>query len=167
MLPLLIPIIAKLAESGLSILGNAIIAKGKDVVEAHLGVNIDDAMQTEEGKIKLLQLQQTHEEFLLNANIQSKEQELKAQALAYADTASARDMNTRVNESANASLMSKNIAPALALIVVVTGLAMLAFSHDESVRTASVGLVAGVLSFYFGSSQSSKSKDDTIRSLSS
>lgn len=166
MMPLLIPIIAKLAESGLSILGNAIVAKGKDVVEKQLGVDIDSTMQTEEGKVKLLQLQHQHEEFLLNANIQSKEQELKEQALAYADTASARDMNTRVNESVSASWFSKNIAAMLAVMVVSVGFTLLATTDAADVRTAVVGLMTLVLGFYFGSTSSSKGKDDLISKLS-
>ena len=166
MLPILIPILTKLAESGLSILGNAIVAKGKDVVEKQLGVDIDNTMQTEEGRIKLLQLQQAHEEFLLNANIQSKEQELKEQALAYADTASARDMNTRVNESVSASWLSKNIAAMLAVVVVSVGFALLATTEAADVRTAVVGLMTLVLGFYFGSTSSSKGKDDLISKLS-
>jgi maltodextrin utilization protein YvdJ len=166
MLPLLIPIITKLAESGLSILGNAILAKGKDVVEKQLGVDVDASMQTEDGKIKLLQLQQEHEEFLLNASIQSKELEIKEQAMSYADTASARDMNTRVNESVSASWISKNIAAMLAVMVVSVGFVLLATTDAADVRTAVVGLMTLVLGFYFGSTSSSKGKDDLISRLS-
>lgn len=166
MLPILLPIIADLAKNGLSILGNAILSKGKDVVEKQLGVDVDAAMQTEDGKVKLLQLQHEHEEFLINANIQSKEQELKEQAMSYADTASARDMNTRVNESATASWLSKNVAAMLSITVVSVGFALLATTDAADVRTAVVGLLTLVLGFYFGSTSSSKGKDDLISKLS-
>ncbi len=166
MLPILTPLIAELAKNGLSILGNAILAKGKDVVEEKLGVSIDSMMQTDDGKIKLLQLQNEHEEFLITANIQAKEQDLKAIALNNADTASARDMNTRVNESANASWLTKNVAAMLAIAVVAIGFYLLATTDAADVRTAVVGLMTLVLGFYFGSTSSSKSKDDLISRLS-
>jgi ABC-type multidrug transport system fused ATPase/permease subunit len=166
MLPILVPLIVKLAESGLSILSNAILAKGKDAIEEKLGVNIDSAIQTEDGKIKLLQLQNEHEEFLITADIQAKEQDLKALALSNADTASARDMNTRVNESATASWLTKNIAAMLAITVVAIGFYLLATTDAADVRTAVVGLMTLVLGFYFGSTSSSKGKDELISKLS-
>lgn len=166
MIPFLIPIVAELAKNGLGILANAITAKGKDVIEEKLGVKIDDAIQSDEGKLKLMQLQSDHEEFLLDADIKQKTLDIEAQKLAYADTASARDMNTRINESANASWLSKNIASILALGTVCAGFTLLAVSPEEGVRTAAVGLVTMVLGFYFGSTSSSKSKDDAISKLS-
>jgi ABC-type multidrug transport system fused ATPase/permease subunit len=166
MLPILIPILTKLAESGLSILGNAILAKGKDEIERRIGVDIDSTMQTEDGKIRLLQLQQEHEEFLIAANAQAKEEDLKVQAMENANTASARDMNTRVNESVNASWLSKNIAAMLAITVVSIGFFLLATTDAADVRTAVVGLMTLVLGFYFGSTSSSKGKDELISKLS-
>lgn len=167
MLPVLTTILTQLAASGLSTLGNAIIAKGQDVIEEKLGVDINKTIQTEEGKIKLLQLQQQHEEFLLSSAIAQAEQDIKLLALAIEDTKSARDMNTRANESASASWLTKNIAAMLAVGVVTIGFFLLATTEAADVRTAVVGLMTLVLGFYFGSTSSSKGKDDLISRLTS
>ena len=76
MLPLLLQ---QLAASGLSLLSGAIIAKGKNVIEQKLGVNIESAIGTEEGKIHLRELEIQHEAFLINATIKQKEQEIESE----------------------------------------------------------------------------------------
>jgi len=160
-----IPLVGALLQSGLSLIGNAVMAKGKDVIEEKLGVDLTTAMSTEQGRIQLKQLETSHEEALNQFVLAQREQELKADQLAYADTNSARDMNTRINESVNASWLAKNVAAVLALLVVLGGGALLATTKDADVRTAVVGLMTLVLGFYFGSSVRSQAKDDTIARL--
>ena len=159
MIPL---IVAALAKAGLGLLGNAVLAKGKEVVEQKLGINLDEMLGTPEGRIALKKIEAEREAELHEFVLAQRDQELKADALAYADTASARDMNNRVNESANAAWLSKNIAGILALTVVLGGGAMLAWSPNADVRTAVVGLMTVVLGFYFGSSVGNKRKDEAI-----
>ena len=153
------PFIATLLAQGLGLLGNAVISKGKDVIEEKLGIDIDAATQTPEGLLKLRQLEADHEEFLLINALEDKRLDIE-------NTKSARDMNTRINESSNASWLSKNIPAVLAIMVVMGGGSMLAFSPDADVRTAAVGLVTLVLGFYFGSTSSSSAKDQTISDMS-
>jgi hypothetical protein len=150
---------------GLGILGNAVLAKGKDVIEEKLGIDLEKATQTPEGLQKLKQLEIDHEEFLLSNALENRKIDLQDKALDIGNTTNARDMNTRVQESQYASFMSKNIAPILALVVVVGGGAMLWTSQNADVRTAAVGLITLVLGFYFGSTNSSQRKDATIASL--
>lgn len=159
-------ILTQLASAGLSTIGNAILAKGKDAIEAKLGVDISASLQTEEGKIKLLQLQHEHEEFLLTTAIAQAEQDIKSRALDVDNTKSARDMNTRVNESATTSWLTKNVAALIACVVIVGGGVLLATTTEADVRTAVVGLMTLVLGFYFGSTSSSRAKDDAIHALS-
>lgn len=161
----MIPLVAALIQGGLGLLGNAVLAKGKEVVEEKLGVDITAAMSTEQGRIQLKQLETAHEEALNQFVLAQREQELKADQMAYADTNSAREMNTKINESANASWLAKNVAAVLALLVVMGGGTLLATTKDADVRTAVVGLMTLVLGFYFGSSVRSQSKDDTIAKL--
>ena len=153
------PFIATLLAQGLGLLGNAVISKGKDVIEEKLGIDIDAATQTQEGLLQLRQLEADHEEFLLTNALEDKRLDIE-------NTKSARDMNTRINESVNASWLSKNIPAVLAIMVVTGGGSMLAFSPDADVRTAAVGLVTLVLGFYFGSTSSSRAKDQTISDMS-
>jgi hypothetical protein len=157
-----VPLLKDLAESGLGLLSSAIKAKGKQVVEEKLGIDIEKTMQTEEGRYKLLQLQTDHEEFLLDYTLKAEQQSIEREKIALEDRSSARDMNTRINESANASWLSKNIAAMLALFVITVGFAILYFTKEADVRTAVVGLMTLVLGFYFGSTSSSKGKDEVI-----
>ena len=152
------PFILTLLAQGLGLLGNAVLAKGKDVIEEKLGIDIEAATQTPEGLLKLKQLEADHEEFLLTNALDDKKLDL-------ANTQGARDMNTRINESENASWLSKNIAAILALAVVTGGGCMLAWSPNADVRTAAVGLITLVLGFYFGSTSQSHAKDKTIAGL--
>lgn len=161
----MIPLVAALLKEGLGLLGNAVLAKGKEVVEEKLGVDLSTAVGTEQGRIQLKQLEMQHEEALNAFILAQREQELQADKMAYADTGNARDMNTRVNESAHASWLSKNIAAVLALLVVLGGGTLLATTKDADVRTAVVGLITLVLGFYFGSSVRSGAKDETIAKL--
>lgn len=151
-------LIAPLLAQGLNLLGNAVLAKGKDWVEEKTGVKIQPNM-SDEDVLRLRQYEMDHEEELLKLRIEDKRLDL-------ADVQGARDMNTRINESANATWLSKNIPAVLALIVIVVGFLLLGTTKDADVRTAVVGLMTLVLGFYFGSTSSSKSKDDVIKALS-
>lgn len=151
-------LLAPLLAQGLSLLGNAVLAKGKDWVEEKTGVNLDQPLSAED-VLRLKQYEMDHEEELLRLRVEDKRLDL-------ADVQSARDMNTRINESVNATWLSKNIPAVLALIVIVSGFTLLALTKDADVRTAVVGLMTLVLGFYFGSTSASRAKDDTIRSLS-
>ena len=153
------PFVATLLAQGLGLLGNAVLSKGKEAIEEKLGIDIDAATQTPEGLLQLKQLEADHEEFLLTNALEDKQLDID-------NTKSARDMNTRINESSNASWLSKNIPAVLAILVVTGGGSMLAFSPDADVRTAAVGLVTLVLGFYFGSTSSSRAKDQTISDMS-
>jgi hypothetical protein len=165
MAPAIALLVKSLASSGLGLIGNAVLAKGKDFVEEKLGVDLESTMGTEQGRIRLQEIQAEREEDLHAFVLAQRDQELKADAQAFADTASARDMNTRINESPNAGWLPKNIAAVLALIVTVGGGVILWTTQEADVRTATVGLMTLVLGFYFGSSRGSQLKDETIAAL--
>lgn len=151
-------LIAPLLSQGLSLISNAVLAKGKEWVEEKTGVNLDQPLSAED-TLKLRQYEMDHEEELLRLRVEDKRLDL-------ADVQSARDMNTRINESANATWLSKNVPAILALVVIVVGFILLGTTKDADVRTAVVGLMTLVLGFYFGSTSSSRAKDDTIKALS-
>ena len=151
-------LLAPLLAQGLSLLGNAVLAKGKDWVEEKTGVNLDQPLSAED-VLRLKQYEMDHEEELLRLRVEDKRLDL-------ADVQSARDMNTRINESANAAWLSKNVPAILAIGVIGVGFLLLGTTKDADVRTAVVGLMTLVLGFYFGSTSSSRAKDDSIRALS-
>lgn len=163
----MIPIVAALMSQGMSILGNAVLAKGKEAIEDKLGIKLPegDKPLPPELVADLRRAEMAHEEWLIDAGIRKAQQDIDREKLAYADTASARDMNTRVNESINATYLAKNIVPILALLVVFGGGVILCTTTQADVRTAVVGLVTLVLGFFFGSSSNSKRKDETIAAL--
>lgn len=155
---LLAPLLAPLLSQGLSLISNAVLAKGKDWVEQKTGVSLDQPLAAED-VLKLRQYEMEHEEELLRLRIEDKQLDLT-------DLQGARDMNTRINESINATWLAKNVPAILALTVIGCGFVLLAFTAEADVRTAVVGLMTLVLGFYFGSSSSNRVKDDTIKALS-
>lgn len=60
----MIPIVATLLQSGLSLLGNAVLAKGKDAVEKKLGIKLEEN-PTQEQLLQYTQAQLEHEEELM------------------------------------------------------------------------------------------------------
>ena len=151
-------ILAPLLSQGLGLISNAVLAKGKEWVEEKTGVNLDQPLSAEDA-LKLRQYEMDHEEELLRLRVEDKKLDL-------ADIQGARDMNTRINESANATWLSKNVPAILAIVVIGFGFLLLAITKEADVLTAVVGLMTLVLGFYFVSSSTSRAKDDTIRSLS-
>ena len=105
--------LAPLLSQGLSLIGNAVMAKGKEWVEEKTGVKLDQPLSAED-TLKLRQYEMEHEEELLRLRIEDKRLDLS-------DVQGARDMNTRINESANATWLSKNVPAILALVVISVG----------------------------------------------
>lgn len=167
---LLLPVITRLAENGLSILSDAILSKGKDVVEKKLGVDIEESTTSEEGLLKLKQLELDHEEFLVEA-VKEREE------LLFADMANARDSNVKIQESVSASFLSKNVGYYLDIVVVVVTLiltAMVMFKavpneNKELFYTAFGSLLtfcSTIVNFHRGTSRGSANKDEVINRLS-
>lgn len=175
MLPLILaPILAKLAENGLNILAGAITAKGKDVVEKTLGVDIEKAVQTEEGLFKLRELEFKHEEFLITAGQKQAELNLREKELEIKNTENAQRMNTSIQESANASKIAKEGPYYLDFLVVGSTLllaAILLFNGVPPVNKELVYMAFGslvtmcgtILNFHRGSSQGSKDNAEHMR----
>jgi hypothetical protein len=172
----LAPLAAKLAEQGLGLIGNAIMAKGKDVVEEKLGVKIEESLETEEGRIKLMQLQNEKERDLQEFVLAKREQELKADQMAYADTASARDMNSRIQESQHADMWAKRAPYILDFVIVLASILMtyLVMSHqipeaNQNMASIALGslwtLAVTVVNFHRGSSKGSKDSGDALREI--
>lgn len=166
----LLPLITKLAENGLTTLSTAILSKGKEVVEKTLGVDIEASTTSEEGLLKLKQLEIEHEEFLIEA---AKERE----ELFLADMANARDSNVKIQESANASFLSKNVGYYLDIVVVVVTLVLTAMvmfkavpnENKELFYTAFGSLLtfcSTIVNFHRGTSRGSANKDEVINRLS-
>lgn len=174
---ILAPILTELAKNGLNILAGAITAKGKEVVENTLGIDIEKSLQSEEGKLKLRQLELEHEEFLINAAQKEKELELQGDKLDVENTKDARNMNARIQESEKASHLSKVAAYYLDFLIVGSTLILACILFFNAVPTVNEKLVymafgslltlcGTIVNFHRGTSARSAMKDDTIKALS-
>ena len=162
---ILAPILAKLATSGLDLIGSAILAKGKDFIEDKLGVDIESQMQTEEGRLKLQQLQLDHETELLKYALEDRKVDLDFYKADTADRDSARQREVAVISNADNNWLNKNLVPILALVMTIGGLCTLYFHPDTEVRMAAVSIITMVLGYYFGNTSSNWKKDSTINTL--
>lgn len=159
------PFVATLLAQGLGLLGNAVINKGKDYVQEKLGVDIEKLTMSPEGLAELKQKEIDHEEFLVTSAIENRKIDLEEKKIDVGNTENARDSNTRIQESVNASWLAKNAIYIIAFIVIIGGGIMLATSREADVRMAAVSAITLVLGFFFGTTQNNRSKDATIANL--
>lgn len=106
------PILAALVKFGLPILAGAVQTKGKDFIQEKLGVNIDELLGSEQGRIQLRQLEIQHEQWLVDASIRIREQEVEFY----------KEQEKNISERwkadmASDSWLSKNIRPSVLLFL--------------------------------------------------
>lgn len=149
-------LIAPLLQQGLSLLGNAVLAKGKDWVEDKVGVKLDEPM-TPEQVAKLKQAEMEHEEELMRLKLEENKLDIellkvvgdidKATTAAVADQWKA-DMSSD-------SWLAKNIRP-MTLIYILSAYTLMAFSGGFGfiIPAAYVELLGQwgmlIMSAYFG-----------------
>lgn len=64
------------------------------------------------------------------------------------------------------TLTAITVQSVIAMIIIVGGLAILAFNNPTTdIKIAVVGLMSTVVGYYFGSSRSTAKKDDTIADI--
>lgn len=176
MLPLLAPILTTLLTNGLGLLGQAILQKGQKVVEDKLGIKIDDNVQTEDGLLKLRQLQIDHQEFLFTAALEDRKQDLAEFRAGVEDRNGARHMQ-------EVALVSDDIVAKRFIYVfaavwsVFSMLYMLAVTFmaipSENMQTANTiqgflfgTAIAAIFQYFLGTNMQSRVKDNTIANLS-
>ena len=171
----LLPIIQPLLSNGLNLVANAVMAKGKKVVEEKLGVELKPDMSPEDlAKIQIAQME--HEEELLKLRLEEDKLDLAELQARLKDTNDAREREVQIANSDKAPLINKIVTPVLALSIllltfVLFGVVMFDDSPVEASRKDILIYVLGVLSaiasqivsYYFGSSQSSKDKTDALK----
>jgi hypothetical protein len=159
----------------LNLVANAVMAKGKDYVEKKLGVELKPDMSSEDlAKIQIAQME--HEEELLRLRIEEDKLDLAELELRLKDTDSAREREVQISTSDKAPLLNKIVTPVLALSIllltfVLFGVVMFDDTPVEASRKDILIYILGVLSaiasqivsYYFGSSQSSKDKTDALK----
>ena len=171
----LLSIVQPLLANGLGLVANAVLAKGKKVVEDKLGVQLKPDMSPEDiAKVQIAAME--HEEELMRLRLEENKLDLAELELRLKDVDSARDSETAIATSKDAPLLNKVITPILALAIVsltflLFGVVMFDDTPVEASRKDILIYVLGVLSaiatqivsYYFGSSQGSKDKADQLK----
>ena len=165
-------LIAPLLSQGLSLIGNAVMAKGKEWVEEKTGVKIEPNM-SDKDLLTLKQYEMDHEEELLRLRIEDNKLDLETFREEVKDRGSARDRDIEfikrgmVNTRANVMFF---------LAVVMVGILVWIVWKDQSINEYVKGIFTLVLgrflgyldniySFEFGTTRGSKEKDETIKQL--
>jgi len=170
-----LPILQPLLANGLGLVANAVLAKGKKVVEDKLGVELKPDMSSEDmAKVQIAAME--HEEELMRLRIEDNKLDLAELEMRLKDVDSARDRETAIATSKDAPLINKIVTPILALgllalTFILFGVVMFDNTPVESSRKDILIYVLGVLSaiatqivsYYFGSSQGSKDKADQLK----
>jgi hypothetical protein len=168
-------ILTPLLGNGLNLVANAVLAKGKDFVEKKLGVELKPDMSSEDlARVQIAQME--HEEELLKLRLEEDKLDLAELEMRLKDTNDARVRETQIVTSDKAPLLNKLITPILALgLLGITftlfGIVLFQASPIDPSRKDILIYILGVLSavatqvvsYYFGSSQSSKDKTEALK----
>jgi len=156
MVPIVGALLGTLAESGLNLLSSAIQAKGKEVVEKTLGVQIPDNPSPQDVE-KLRQLQYDHEERLLELGIEkAKLEQQELEALLAAQANQENNVSDRWKaDMASDSWLSKNVRPGT-LVYILTAYLLFALLDGAGYKISETyitllgqwGLI--VMTAYFG-----------------
>lgn len=160
-------LIAPLLSQGLSLLGNAVLAKGKDWVEQKTGVKLDQPLSAEDAA-KLRQYEMEHEEELLKLRLEDKKLGIEELQAYMADTANARKMQEKAIESSDPFV--RRFIYYYAIFWSVCSASYIGFITfgaipEQNVRFADTilgfilgTLVATIVQFFYGSSKGSQDK---------
>ena len=170
-------ILKPLLGNGLNLVGNAVLAKGKDWVEKKLGVELKPDMTADE-IIRLKQAEMEHEEELLKLKLESDKLGLQQLDMYLEDVDSARNRETTIATSKDAPILNKIVTPVLAITIialtfVLFGIVMFDSSPVEASRKdiliyvlgALTAIATQVIAYYFGSSVGSKEKSEELKRL--
>lgn len=165
-------LIAPLLAQGLSLIGNAVMAKGKEWVEEKTGVKIEPNM-SDKDLLALRQYEMDHEEELLRLRIEDSRLDLDAFREEVKDRGSARERDAEFIKRG----VSNNRANLMFfLAVVMVGSMVWIVWKDQGINEYVKGIFTLVLgrflgyldniySFEFGTTRGSKDKDETIKQL--
>lgn len=154
---------------GTGFLKNIIGGKGSEIIDSVGGV-IDTFVQTKEEKDQaMLEVQKE-----VNRHLESMQSEANKELELYlADTANAREMNTKIQDSEKASWLSKNIAYMIDAVLITSFIIMLIMIFNHAVPESNkelfytgFGLLGGyvgtVINFHRGTSKGSENKQKQL-----
>jgi hypothetical protein len=168
-------ILQPLIGAGLNLIGNAVLAKGKDWVKEKTGVDVDKASLSQEDLLKLQQFEMEHEEELLRLKQEDNKINAELEKAYLADVQNAR--NLQAAALAQYDVFSKRFIYYLAIFWSMCGAIYIGFITfgtipQDNIRFADtiLGFLLGtiisqILQFFYGSSRSSQNKDETFKTI--
>lgn len=169
----MLPLIAMLATQGLNLVGNAALVKGKEWIKEKTGVDLGKADLSQDDYLKLKQFELEHEEELLRLQHEDNKLDKELEIAYLADTQSARTM--QIGALAQSDLFAKRFIYYFAIgwtLLAAAFIGAITFTTipPDNVRFADTILgfllgtvVSQMIQFFYGSSQSSQAKDETIK----
>lgn len=168
------PLIAALVKWGFGTLASVVASKGKDLVESKLGINLDDALGTEQGRIQLKQLEIQHEEFLLGLTQATEARDLDYFKVEVEDRGAARLRDSEFVKVGMANWRAHTMY--VLAVVIICWLVWIIWKtpditeYVKGIVTLVLGRFLGYLdniyNFEFGTTRTSRAKDVTIDRLS-
>jgi hypothetical protein len=175
------PLIAMLVKFGLPLIAGAVASKGEELIKDKLGVDLSGMLGSEEGRLKLKQLEMEHQQFLITAAQQTEARELQYFQEEVKDKASAREADASIQTSAAAPRSRKLLMPLMALLVTVGFFFCLGSlfylsaknihldDNSRDILIYAFGIISSgwmsIMNFLFGSSHGSQAKDDILGKL--
>ena len=167
-------LLAPLLSQGLTLLSNAVVAKGKEWVEEKTGVKVDGQPLSDADTLKLKQFEMEHEEELLRLRMEDKKLDIDAFRIEVDDRGSARSRDIAF---VAAGIRNSRADLMFFLAVVMIGALVWVVWKDDTINEYTKGIFTLVLgrflgyldniyNFEFGTTRGSKDKDDTIKNLS-
>jgi len=122
------PFIVGLLASGLRLVANAVLVKGKDFIKEKTGVELDESKSSlsNDDIAKLRQFEIEHEEELLRLQLEENKLGLEETKASLADVQDARAQHSAILTSNDAPWYVKMVQPSLAILVVVTTIVLFA-----------------------------------------
>lgn len=168
------PLVASLLKFGFSVLAPVVAAKGKEVVEEKLGVDLDKMLGTEEGRIQLRRMEMENEQFFAAMAERSEIRDLDyfKSEVADKDSARKRDMEFLKAGLVNwrANIMFVIAVCVICWLVWIIWKSVELNEYVKGIFTLVLGRFLGYLdniyNFEFGTTRASRQKDTTIEKLS-
>jgi hypothetical protein len=164
-------LLAPLLQQGLGLIGNAVMAKGKEWVEDKVGVKLDQPLSAED-VTKLKQFEMEHQEELLRLRIEEKKLGVEELQAYMADTKDARNMQVQAMQSDDPFV--RRFIYFFAIFWSVASAAYIGFITfgeipERNVRFADTilgfvlgTLIATIVQFFYGSSKGSQEKTQAL-----
>jgi hypothetical protein len=174
----MLPIVSALLGNGLSLIANAVLAKGTAYVKEKTGIDLDKPNLSDKEMVSLKQFEMEHEEELMKLRLEENKLDAELTKLRLADSGSAREREARMAESPFASWLNRNTGAVLALTTIPLAFVLFYWVMANGVNVDGThkdiiiyilgvlsAIVTQIFSYYFGSSTGSKSKSDDIARL--